>query len=128
MLRKYEIYDRVPEDLIKFEEHLSFAFRDYVRLAESGQLNHLLNCSEARLERCLAFYHDELGMDGEELRRLVLKYPRIFGYGLDTSVVPRMEFFEELGIHQSRLKKAYIAATDAAAGAGDDDDDDDEDD
>ena len=96
---------------MKFEEHLSFAFRDYVRLAEAKQLNHLLSCSEARLERCLAFYHDEFGMDGEELRKLVLKYPRIFGYGVDTSVVPRMEFFEELGIHQSRLKKVPIATS-----------------
>lgn len=105
IIKRYRLDGWEPQDLVKFQEHLSLVLEDFIKMAESRELHYMLECTEARLERCLAFYHLELGLSSEDLRRLVVKYPRVFSYGIETTVVPRMEFFEEIGLKQPHLKK-----------------------
>jgi len=106
LVDRFQLDSHDPQKLEKFQEYLGFSAEDFNRIG--NHLEWMLYCSSERLERVLSFYQVEFDLSNAELRKLVLKFPKIVGYGIETSVVPCMEFLEDLGIRGTHLKKILL--------------------
>lgn len=105
---------RSPSDLEKFQELLSFTPEDFMRMVDACKLGLVLSTSEHNLEQTLAFYQQEFNFTTNELKRLVVKYPATLGYSIERTVIPHVEFFEELGLGPEQYKHVLMRAPSAA--------------
>eukprot|EP00873_Tetraselmis_striata_P037544 jgi/Tetstr1/457808/TSEL_044353.t1 len=105
---------RDASDLEKYQEQLSFTQGDFMRLVEARSLGRMLSLSEYKIDQKLSFYQQEVNVSPEELKRLVLKYPATMGYSIERTVIPHIEFFEDLGIGVEQYKRILMQAPMAA--------------
>jgi len=58
----------------------------------------------------LAFLRTELALDDADIRRLLLKFPRIIEYKTERTLRPRIDFLLQHGVPQADLGKASTGA------------------
>ena len=46
------------------------------------------------------------GLSGEQLKRVVVRFPRILSYAIESVLAPRLAFLEEIGVAKADLPKA----------------------
>ena len=77
--------------------------RDLCKLADSR--HQLFSLRVPCVRSKLAFLRNELAMDDADIRRVLLKFPRIIEYKTERTVRPRLNFLLKHGVAQSDLSK-----------------------
>ena len=77
---------------------------DLRKLAVSRRNLFMLSVPSVRAK--LAFLRTELAMDDADIRRLLLKFPRIIEYRTERTLRPRIDFLLQHGVSQADLSKA----------------------
>jgi hypothetical protein len=76
---------------------------DLCKLADSRR--QLFSLSVPCVRSKLAFLRNELAMDDADIRKVLLKFPRILEYKTERTVRPRLDFLLKHGVVQSDLSK-----------------------
>lgn len=70
----------------------------------------LFSLSVPSVRSKLAFLRTELNMDDSDIRKVLLKFPRIIEYKTERTVRPRLDFLLKHGVVQSDLSKVQLLA------------------
>ncbi|GMH42239.1 hypothetical protein BSKO_10158 [Bryopsis sp. KO-2023] len=60
--------------------------------------------------RKLDFFRKTMRMSNDEIKKVLLKYPRILEYNTETTLVPRQEFLMSIGIEMEDMRKILLQA------------------
>ena len=82
---------------------LGLTAEDLRKLAVSRRNLFMLSVPSVRAK--LAFLRTELGMDDADIRRLLLKFPRIIEYRTERTLRPRIDFLLQHGVPRAELSK-----------------------
>lgn len=77
----------------------------------------LFSLSVPSVRSKLAFLRTELNMDDSDIRKVLLKFPRIIEYKTERTVRPRLDFLLKHGVVQSDLSKVQLLALWSCAGS-----------
>jgi mTERF len=82
---------------------LGLTKRDFAKLAASRR--HLFLLCVPTIRTKLKFLQEEVGLSNEELRKLLVKFPRIMEYKTERTLRPHFQFFEKYGLTRDQLAK-----------------------
>lgn len=84
---------------------------DFTKLVTSRRSNGLLQLRVPTIKNKLHFLKDEIGMSNEEVRKLLVKCPRILEHKLESNMRPHLEFLRSHGISKEDVSKVLPAAS-----------------
>lgn len=84
---------------------------DFTKLVTSRRSNGLLQLRVPTIKNKLRFLRDEIGLSNEEVRKLLVKCPRILEHKLESNMRPHLEFLRSQGISKEDISKVLSAAS-----------------
>jgi len=81
---------------------------DFTKLVTSRRSNGLLQLRVPTIRNKLHFFKDEIGLSNEEMRKLLVKCPRIMEHKLESTIRPHLEFLQLHGVKKEDLGKVLI--------------------
>lgn len=78
---------------------------DFTKLVTSRRSNGLLQLRVPTIRNKLHFFKDEIGLSDEEMRKLLVKCPRIMEHKLESTMRPHLEFLQLHGVQKEDLGK-----------------------
>ena len=84
---------------------------DFTKLVTSRRSNGLLQLRVPTIKNKLHFLRDEIGLNNEEVRKLLVKCPRILEHKLESNMRPHLEFLRSHGISKEDISKVLSAAS-----------------
>ena len=82
---------------------------DFTKLVTSRRSNGLLQLRVPTIRNKLHFLKDEIGLNNEELRKLLVKCPRILEHKLESTMRPHLEFLHSHGISKEDMSKVLVS-------------------
>lgn len=83
---------------------------DFTKLVTSRRSNGLLQLRVPTIKNKLHFFRDEIGLSNEEVRKLLVKCPRILEHKLESNMRPHLGFLRSHGISKEDISKVLSAA------------------
>ena len=90
---------------------------DFTKLVTSRRDNGLLQLRVPTIRNKLHFFRDKLGLSNDEVRKMLVKCPRIMEHKLESTMKPHLEFLELHGVKKEDLGK--VNAPPSAVGPSD---------
>ncbi len=84
---------------------LGMSKADFTKLVTSRRSNGLLQLRVPTIRNKLHFFKDEIGLSDEEMRKLLVKCPRIMEHKLESTMRPHLEFLQLHGVQKEDLGK-----------------------
>lgn len=78
---------------------------DFTKLVTSRRSNGLLQLRVPTIRNKLHFFRDKLGLSNDEVRKMLVKCPRIMEHKLESTMKPHLEFLELHGVKKEDLGK-----------------------
>ena len=78
---------------------------DFRKLVTSRRSNGLLQLRVPTIRNKLQFLKEEIGLDNEEVRKLLVKCPRILEHKLESTMRPHLEFLQLHGVAKEDIAK-----------------------
>lgn len=85
--------------------HLGMTKADFTKLVTSRRDNGLLQLRVPTIRNKLHFFKDEIGLNNEEVRKLLVKCPRILEHKLESTMRPHLDFLHSHGIAKEDIPK-----------------------
>ena len=82
---------------------------DFRKLVTSRRSNGLLQLRVPTIRNKLNFLKDEIGLTDEEVRKLLVKCPRIVEHKLESTMRPHLEFLQSHGVSKEDIAKVFLA-------------------
>ncbi|KAL3143165.1 hypothetical protein ABBQ38_002025 [Trebouxia sp. C0009 RCD-2024] len=83
---------------------------DFTKLVTSRRSNGLLQLRVPTIKNKLHFFRDEIGLSNEEVRKLLVKCPRILEHKLESNMRPHLGFLRSHGISKEDISKVVQSA------------------
>lgn len=83
---------------------------DFTKLVTSRRSNGLLQLRVPTIRNKLHFFRDKLGLSNDEVRKMLVKCPRIMEHKLESTMKPHLEFLELHGVKKEDLGKVVQSA------------------
>ena len=87
---------------------LGMSKADFTKLVTSRRSNGLLQLRVPTIRNKLNFFKDEIGLSNEEMRKLLVKCPRIMEHKLESTMRPHLEFLQLHGVKKEDLGKVSM--------------------
>ena len=84
---------------------LGMSKADFTKLVTSRRSNGLLQLRVPTIRNKLNFFKDEIGLSNEEMRKLLVKCPRIMEHKLESTMRPHLDFLQLHGVQKEDLGK-----------------------
>ena len=84
---------------------LGMSKADFTKLVTSRRSNGLLQLRVPTIRNKLHFFKDEIGLSDEEMRKLLVKCPRIMEHKLESTMRPHLDFLQLHGVQKEDLGK-----------------------
>ncbi len=84
---------------------LGMSKADFTKLVTSRRSNGLLQLRVPTIHNKLHFFKDEIGLSDEEMRKLLVKCPRIMEHKLESTMRPHLDFLLLHGVQKEDLGK-----------------------
>lgn len=78
---------------------------DFRKLVTSRRSNGLLQLRVPTIRNKLQFLKDEIGLSNEEVRKVLVKCPRILEHKLESTMRPHLEFLQSHGVAKEDIAK-----------------------
>ncbi len=90
---------------------LGMSKADFTKLVTSRRSNGLLQLRVPTIRNKLHFFKDEIGLSDEEMRKLLVKCPRIMEHKLESTMRPHLEFLQLHGVQKEDLGKVSYSCS-----------------
>ena len=84
---------------------------DFRKLVTHRRDNGLLQLRVPTIRNKLHFLKDEIGLNNEEVRKVLVKCPRILEHKLESTMRPHLEFLHSHGISKEDIPKVLTLAS-----------------
>ena len=84
---------------------LGMSKADFIKIVTSRRSNGLLQLRVPTIRNKLHFFKDEIGLSDEEMRKLLVKCPRIMEHKLESTMRPHLDFLQLHGVQKEDLGK-----------------------
>lgn len=84
---------------------LGFTKADFRKVVKSRGTNGLLQLRVSTIQSKLRFFKNELSFDDEDIRRLLVKCPRVMEHKIESTIRPHLDFLQQHGVAKGDLGK-----------------------
>ena len=78
---------------------------DFNRIVDTRRSNGLLQLRVPTIQTKFRFFKDELSLSGEDIRKLLVKCPRVMEHKVESTMRPHLEFLQQQGVAKEDLGK-----------------------
>ena len=84
---------------------------DFAKICKTRRSNGLLQLRVPTIQTKLRFFRNELDLNDEDLRKLLVRCPRVMEHKIESTMRPHLEFLQELGVAKEDLGKVGYRCT-----------------
>ena len=78
---------------------------DFNRIVDTRRSNGLLQLRVPTIQTKFRFFKDELSLSDEDIRKLLVKCPRVMEHKIESTMRPHLEFLQQQGVAKEDLGK-----------------------